>query len=119
VRIVELPCSGKFDVLHALRAIEDGADGVMVVGCLEGDCHFLQGNINARRRVDYVAHLLEEIGLEKERVAMFNLSSAMGSRFAEIVTEMTETVRSLGPNPLRERTDPQKSCVEKIAEAAP
>jgi coenzyme F420-reducing hydrogenase delta subunit len=100
VKIIELPCTGKFDVLHALRAFEDGADGVMVAGCLEGDCHYLQGNFNAKRRVRYVAQLLEEIGLERERIAMFNLSSAMGRQFAEAVTSMTETVRRLGPNPL-------------------
>ncbi len=123
VKIVELPCTGKFDVLHALRAFEDGADGVMVAGCLEGDCHYMQGNFNAKRRLRYVARLLWEIGLEKERVAMFNLSSAMGSRFAEIVTSMTETVRKLGPNPLRgdvnrQETDRQETKETQVPEVA-
>jgi coenzyme F420-reducing hydrogenase delta subunit len=100
VRIIEVPCTGRVDVVEILHAFERGADGVMVAGCLEGDCHFLEGNLNARRRVQYSARLLEQIGLGGERVAMVNLSSAMGARFAELVTEMTEKIRKLGPNPL-------------------
>jgi F420-non-reducing hydrogenase iron-sulfur subunit len=67
---------------------------------MEGDCHYLVGNVNAKRRVKYVAGLLDEIGLGGERVAMVNVSSAMGPQFAQIVTEMTEKVRQLGRNPL-------------------
>jgi coenzyme F420-reducing hydrogenase delta subunit len=73
----------------------------MVAGCLEGDCHFQHGNVNARRRVDYVRGLLRQIGLEPERVRMFNLSSAMGRQWAEAVAEMDAQVRALGHNPLR------------------
>ena len=67
---------------------------------MEGQCHYLEGNTNAKRRVKYVAKLLDQIGLSGERVAMFNLSAAMGSQFAEMVTEMTDKVRELGPSPL-------------------
>ena len=67
---------------------------------MEGQCHYLEGNANAKRRVKYVARLLEVVGLEGERVAMFNLSAAMGAQFAEMVTEMTERVRELGPSAL-------------------
>lgn len=101
VRIVKLPCTGKVDVIHVLKAFEDGADGAFVAGCMEGDCHFQKGNLRAKKRVRYVKRLLAEVGIEPERVEMFNLSSAMGGRFAEIVTEMTERVRKLGPSPLR------------------
>jgi coenzyme F420-reducing hydrogenase delta subunit len=101
VNVVKLPCTGKLDVLMALDAFEHGADGVMVAGCMEGDCHYQLGNLNAKRRVNYVKRLLQEIGLEPERVRMFNLSSAMAKRWADAVTEMDETVRKLGPNPLR------------------
>jgi F420-non-reducing hydrogenase iron-sulfur subunit len=97
VRIVKLPCTGKVDALHLMKAFEDGADGVFVAGCLEGQCHYLEGNLRARKRVTYVKRLLEEVGIEGERVEIFNLSSAMGGRFAEIVEEMTETVKALGP----------------------
>jgi F420-non-reducing hydrogenase iron-sulfur subunit len=97
VRIVKLPCTGKVDVLHILKAFEDGADGVFVAGCLEGECHYLEGNFRARKRVEYAKKLLEEVGIEGGRVEMYNLSSAMGARFAEIVEEMTAKVKELGP----------------------
>ena len=98
IRIIQVPCTGRVDIVHLLRAIEDGADGVYVAGCLEGECHFLTGNIKTRKKVDYVKKTLEEIGVEPERVEMFNLSSAMGPRFAEIAREMTERIAALGPN---------------------
>ncbi|MCK4727838.1 MAG: hydrogenase iron-sulfur subunit, partial [Desulfobacterales bacterium] len=101
VRIVLVPCSGTIDVIHILRAIEDGADGVLVAGCLEGGCHFIEGNFKARNRVQFVKNLLDKIGIEAERIEMFNLSSAEGPRFAEIANEMTERIKALGPSPLR------------------
>ncbi len=101
IKIIQIPCTGRVDIIYLLRAIEDGADGVYVAGCMEGECHFLEGNLRARKRVNYVKSVLEEIGIEPERVEMFNLSSAMGPRFAEIAHEMTERIRKLGPSPLR------------------
>lgn len=103
VNVVKLPCTGKLDVQLVLDAIEHGADGVMVAGCLEGDCHYQQGNLNAKRRVKWAQELLKGIGLEPERVKMVNLSSAMGQRWADAVTAMDATVRQLGPSPLREK----------------
>ena len=100
-RVIRIPCSGKVEVLYLLRAIEDGADGVMVVGCLEGDCHFLSGNFRAKKRVEAARKMIEKVGIEKDRVQMFNLSSAMAGRFAEVIKEMTESIRKLGPSPLR------------------
>ncbi len=97
VRIIRLPCTGKVDALHLMKALEDGADGVFVAGCLEGQCHYLEGNLRAKKRVAYVKRLLEEVGIDPQRIAMFNLSSAMGGRFAEIVEEMTERITKLGP----------------------
>ncbi len=87
--------------MHLLRAIEDGADGVYVAGCLEGECHFLTGNIKAKKKVQYVKNVLEEIGVEPERVEMFNLSSGEGPRFAEIAKEMVERIKELGPSPVK------------------
>jgi len=100
IKIIQVPCSGRVDILHLLRAIEDGADGVYVAGCLEGECHFLTGNIKAKKRVQYVKKLMEELGMEPERIEMFNLSSGEGPRFAEIAREMVERIKALGPNPL-------------------
>jgi F420-non-reducing hydrogenase iron-sulfur subunit len=101
VKIVQVPCTGRIDIVHLLNAIENGADGVYVAGCLEGECHYISGNIKTRKKVNYVKKTLEEIGLEPERLEMFNLSSAQGSRFSEIAIEMTEQVRKLGPSPIK------------------
>ena len=100
IKVIQVPCSGRVDILHLLKAIEDGADGVYVAGCLEGECHYLTGNYKARRRVNYVKKTLEEIGLEPERVEMFNLSAGDGPRFAEIAIEMNNRIKELGPSPL-------------------
>ncbi|MCB2216566.1 hydrogenase iron-sulfur subunit [Desulfofustis glycolicus] len=101
VKIVRVPCSGKVDALHILKAFEKGADGVYVAGCLEGDCHFKNGNDKAARRVDYVKRYLEEIGIESERLMMVRMSAGMGARFAQVATEMTEKIRRLGPSPIK------------------
>ena len=108
IKIIHLPCSGKVDVRHLLRAIQKGADGVYVVGCLEGTCHYNDGNYRARERVEYVRTLLEEIGLEADRVRMYNLSSGEGPTFAAYAKEMTDLIRSLGPNPLNQRKHSKK-----------
>ncbi len=100
VKIVRVPCSGKVDALHLLKAFEKGADGVYVAGCLEGDCHFNNGNTRAARRVTQVQKLIEEIGIEGERIEMVMMSAGMGDRFAEVATEITEKIRALGPSPI-------------------
>jgi F420-non-reducing hydrogenase iron-sulfur subunit len=102
VKIVRVPCSGKVDTIHMMKALEKGADGVMVAGCLDGDCHFKNGNTKALRRVDFVKKLLEEIGIEPERLAMVAMSAGMGMRFAQIANEFTDQIRKLGPNPVRD-----------------
>ena len=101
VKVIQVPCTGRVDILHLLKAIEDGADGVYVVGCLEGECHFLTGNLKAKKRVQYVKKTLEELGIEPERVEMFNLSAGEGPRFAEIALEMVERIKELGPSPVK------------------
>src|SRR4030042_5337756 len=73
VRIIRLPCTGKVDAIHLMKAFEDGADGVFVAGCLEGECHYLEGNLRAKKRVAYVKRLLAEVGMALKRVEMFNL----------------------------------------------
>lgn len=97
VRIIRLPCTGKVDAIYLMKAFEDGADGVFVAGCLEGQCHYTAGNLRAKKRVAYVKRLLAEVQIEPQRAEMFNLSSAMGARFTEIVEEMTDRVKKLGP----------------------
>ena len=109
VRIIRLPCTGKVDAIHLMKAFEDGADAVFVAGCLEGQCHYLEGNLRAKKRVAYVKKLLAEVEIEPERLEMFNLSSAMGGRFVEIVEEMTERITKLGPTYISRKKEPVKS----------
>jgi len=101
IKIIRIPCTGKLDISYILKAFEKGADGVIVAGCEEGSCHFQKGNLIAKKRVEYTKKLLREIGIEDSRLEMFNLSSAMGSKFAQIASEMTEQIKKLGPSPLR------------------
>jgi len=103
VKIIKVPCTGRFDIIHALKGFESGADGVFVFGCLEGNCHFEAGNLRAKKRVEYLRRLLDECGIGGERVGMYNMSSAMGLKFADAAREVTEKIRALGPNDARTR----------------
>jgi len=101
IRIIKLPCSGTVDLLHILKAFEQGADGVFVAGCLKGGCHFIEGNIRAERRVERAKGILDSIGLGRDRLEMFFLSASEAPRFAEAAREMTERIRRLGPSPIK------------------
>jgi F420-non-reducing hydrogenase iron-sulfur subunit len=101
VKIVKVPCSGRVDILLILRAFESGVDGIYLAGCLEGECHFLKGNLRAKKRVQYLKGLLEEVGFGGARLEMYNMSSSQGPRFAEVAREMTEKIRKLGPSPAK------------------
>lgn len=101
VRVVHLPCTGKLEIEYILEAFEKGIDGVLVAGCLEGGCHFQEGNLRARRRTDRVREMLDEIGVGRERLLMVNLSAAMAPTFVQRVRQIVATVKALGPNPLK------------------
>jgi len=101
VRIIRVPCTGKVDILHILRAFEKGADGVYLVGCMEGSCHYEQGNFKARKRVEYAQRLLDQVGTGGERVRMYNLTSGEAPLFAQYAQEMSERILALGPNPAK------------------
>jgi coenzyme F420-reducing hydrogenase delta subunit len=101
VRIIRVPCTGKVDVLHILRCFERGADGVYVVGCREGDCHYQNGNFRARKRVEQAQQILDRIGVGGQRVRMCNLSSSDAPLFVRFAEEMHAAVMSAGPNPVR------------------
>ncbi len=99
VHIVLVPCSGRVDERHILEAFEHGADAVYVAGCEEGSCHFVSGNLRAKRRVRALKELLGEIGVEPERLEMFHISASQGVLFARVAREMTERVCTLGVLP--------------------
>src|SRR5450759_432050 len=109
VRIIRTPCTGRLETEYFMKALENGADGVLVAGCLEGGCHFVEGNLCAKRRVNYTRDMLEEIGIEKERLRMVNISAAMARPLADTITDMVETIRKLGPSPLRKSNGKQPS----------
>jgi F420-non-reducing hydrogenase iron-sulfur subunit len=104
VRIIRTPCTGRLEIDYFMKAFENGADGVLVAGCEEGSCHFKEGNLLAKRRVNYTRELLSEAGLEAERLRMVNVSAASAQKFAEAVRDMVETVRKLGPAHLKRLT---------------
>lgn len=101
IHIVRVPCTGKVDVLHIMRSMEKGADGVCVIGCLEGECHYNKGNLMARRRVEQARGLLDAVGIGADRVQMYNLSSSEAPQFAKYAHEMTARIKELGPNPIK------------------
>ncbi len=96
VEIILVPCTGRVEIHHILEALENGADGVCVAGCEEGSCHFSVGNLKAKKRVAYVKTLLEELGIDPDRVEMFHISASQGPLFAKVASEMTENIRRLG-----------------------
>jgi coenzyme F420-reducing hydrogenase delta subunit len=101
IKIVKLPCTGKADPRYILKAFEEGADGVYIVACPMGNCHHVRGNERGFARMQRTKELLREIGLEKERLDMFFMSGGQGAAFAEAGVEMTERVKTFGPNPLK------------------
>jgi F420-non-reducing hydrogenase iron-sulfur subunit len=97
LRVVRVPCSGRVDPLFVLKAFQDGADGVIVLGCHPGDCHYVEGNYHARRRYALMHNILEYMGIERERLLVDWVSAAEGARFAEMATTFAAQVRELGP----------------------
>lgn len=97
IRIIRSPCTGRLEINFFMKAFEAGADGVLVAGCEEGSCHFKEGNYLAKHRVQTTRQLLEEAGLEPERLRMVNVSAASSQKFAEHVRDMVETIIKIGP----------------------
>ncbi len=97
IRIVRVPCSGRISANLILDALRSGADGVLVSGCHPGDCHYISGNLYARRRFALLERFLEFIGLEPGRVNFTWISASEGEQFAKVATEVTERVKKLGP----------------------
>jgi coenzyme F420-reducing hydrogenase delta subunit len=103
IKIIRLPCTGKTDPQYILDAFENGADGVYITACSLGNCHHEHGNERCKARVEHTKEILQEIGIEPERLEIFFLSGAMGATFAQNAQEMTQRVRDLGPNPLKDK----------------
>jgi coenzyme F420-reducing hydrogenase delta subunit len=91
-------CSGRINPLFIVKSLQEGADGVLVSGCHPGDCHYSEGNYFARRRFAVMRSLLEYVGIDPRRVRMSWVSASEGGKFAEIIKQMTEEIKELGPN---------------------
>ena len=101
LRVIRVMCSGRVHPAHILEAFKDGADGVLVAGChIPTDCHYISGNYKAQRRVAMVKKLMEQLGIEPERLRLEWISAAEGDKFAKTIREMTEDLKKLGPSPV-------------------
>jgi coenzyme F420-reducing hydrogenase delta subunit len=94
---IRVMCSGRVNPLFVLKALKEGADGVLVSGCHPGDCHYVQGNMFARRRFAVLRKLLEYIGIEPDRFQVSWVSASEGTKFTQVIDEVTESIRALGP----------------------
>ena len=101
VRVIRLMCSGAVDQVYILKALLDGADGVLIGGCHPGDCHYQEGNYKARRRVAALNDILQSTGLDKDRVLLRWISASEGQRFADTIKEFTDRLIEMGPSPMR------------------
>ena len=102
VRAIRVMCSGRVEPAFVLRAFELGADGVLVLGCHPGDCHYAEGNYKALRRMELLKRTLLQLGVEEDRFRLDWVSASEGDRFSHIVNEITEKIRALGPFKARE-----------------
>jgi coenzyme F420-reducing hydrogenase delta subunit len=102
IRAVRVMCTGRVDMLFILKAFMDGADGVLVSGCHFGDCHYLEGNYKAAKRMFMVKSLMKNIGLEDRRFRMTFVSASEGAKWGTVMEDTVATIKKLGPSPLKE-----------------
>lgn len=94
---IKVMCSGRVDPTFILKALKDGADGVLVAGCHPGDCHYMEGNYKTMRRFPLLKRVLDDFGIEEDRVRLEWVSASEGEKFAQVVRDMTAKVKALGP----------------------
>jgi F420-non-reducing hydrogenase iron-sulfur subunit len=97
IRVIRVMCSGRVDPTFILKAFARGVDGVLIGGCHPGDCHYIEGNHKARRRIELLRNMLGEFGIEPERLRLEWVSASEGARFAEVVADFTKAVKEMGP----------------------
>ena len=97
VRIIRVMCSGRVEPMFVLKALQSGADGVLISGCHPGDCHYVEGNYKTARRIPLLKKLLQQLGIEEERLRVEWVSASEGEHFADIVNEMTTQIKAIGP----------------------
>ena len=97
IKIIKVMCSGRVNPQFVLKAFQEGADGILVSGCHPGDCHYIEGNYHARRKLTLLTDLLDYMGVDSKRFQISWVSASEGQKFAEVVTKFTEQIRELGP----------------------
>jgi len=107
VSVIRVMCSGRVDPSFVVKALREGADGVLIAGCHPGDCHYINGNMKTAARIPLLKRMLAQFGIEDERVRMEWVSASEGEKFAEVVRDMTEKIRKLGPLRWRENLEPK------------
>ena len=100
-RIIRVMCSGRVDPTFVIKAFESGADGILIAGCHPGDCHYIGGNYKTARRVPLLRKILEQFGIDEERIRLEWISASEGVKFARTVNDFTQTINKLGPSPFR------------------
>jgi len=100
IRIIRVMCSGRVNPLFVLKALTVGADGVLILGCHPGDCHYIEGNYKTLRRIPLLKKMLKQLGIEEERVRLEWVSASEGAKFAEVANNFTQTIKDLGPSSL-------------------
>jgi len=100
VKIIRMMCSGMVDPKYVIKAFLEGADGVLIGGCWPGDCHYINGNMKARRRVALLHEILERFSVDRDRLWLRWVAASEGNMFAETVQKMTDRLKELGPSDL-------------------
>jgi len=98
IRVIRVMCSGRVNPLFVIKALSIGADGVLVLGCHPGDCHYIEGNYKTMRRIPLLKKMMKQLGIEEERVRLEWVSASEGAKFAEVTNNFTQTIRNLGPS---------------------
>ncbi len=101
VRVIRVMCTGRIDPAFIVKAFAEGADGVLVSGCHPGECHYVTGNLKAEKRISFLHEILEDLGIEKERLLLTWISASEGKKFAETIRDFTVTLKKLGPSPVK------------------
>ena len=111
IRVIRVMCSGRVNPLFVLKALSLGADGVLILGCHPGDCHYIEGNYKTLRRIPLLKKMLKQLGVEEARVQLEWVSASEGARFAEVANGFTQAIKNLGPsslNPVKQNSKEEK-----------
>lgn len=103
IKSIRVMCSGRVDSVMVLEALKKGADGVLIAGCHPGDCHYQSGNYKTNRKIKLLKKLLEDMGIEPERVRFEYVSASEGQKFAHVVTDFVDQLKKLGPSKIKEQ----------------